>query len=488
MLNKGSTSKLNNLMILHLSWFAFFLTFCIWFSHAPLKPFLVETFNMSSDQWKALLILNISLTIPARVVIGAMVDRFGPRVIFSVLLFISGVLSLGFALASTFEQLAFFRFLLGFVGAGFVIGIRLIGEWFSERNVGLASGIYGGWGNFGSAAAAWILPSLAVYVFSGADAWRWSVATIGVIAIIYSIIFFILVRNCPDGVEFKGSRRSGGLEVSSIRSFVLYLLMNIPMYLVLAFLLWKLSPAGVDLIGSNFCLAGYVLLALLFILQLKLIIKANKVMLKKGYVPLKNRYQFKQVAILCFAYFATFGSELAVISMLPGFFLETFDGLSLALAGLVAGVFAMTNLFARPLGGFLSDKYGRRTILTMSLAGSAIGFLALAQINASMGLWLAITIVIGCSIFVQVGEGAVFSIVPLIKKPLTGQIAGMTGAYGNIGGVTFLMVFSFVDSKVFFLVIAACIAIVTLIVHCVSGFEFNTESEDQPAIESASLA
>ena len=57
--------------------------------------------------------------------------------------------------------------------------------------------------------------------------------------------------------------------------------------------------------------------------------------------------------------------------------------------------------------------------------------------------------------FVQAGEGAVFAIVPLVKRRMTGQIAGMAGAYGNVGAVTYLTVLSFVDYSTFFMVIGA---------------------------------
>jgi NNP family nitrate/nitrite transporter-like MFS transporter len=59
-----------------------------------------------------------------------------------------------------------------------------------------------------------------------------------------------------------------------------------------------------------------------------------------------------------------------------------------------------------------------------------------------------------CSFFVGSGSGAVFAVVPLIKRRLTGQIAGMVGAYGNIGALVFLTVLSFVTPQIFFLVIA----------------------------------
>jgi len=62
------------------------------------------------------------------------------------------------------------------------------------------------------------------------------------------------------------------------------------------------------------------------------------------------------------------------------------------------------------------------------------------------------------------GEGAVFAMVPLIKRRMTGQIAGMTGAYGNVGAVIFLTVLSFVEPNIFFLVIGGSALIVMVLV------------------------
>jgi NNP family nitrate/nitrite transporter-like MFS transporter len=155
-----SDSKLNLLSfsgktrILHLTWFAFFLTFLVWFNHAPLLIAIKDSMGLSDQQIKTLLILNVALTIPARIIVGMLVDAIGPRRMFSVLLFVSSVLC--------------------FAGAGFVIGIRLISEWFPAKQLGVTEGIYGGWGNFGSAAAAITLPSLAL-LFGGDDGWRYAV-------------------------------------------------------------------------------------------------------------------------------------------------------------------------------------------------------------------------------------------------------------------------------------------------------------------------
>src|SRR3990172_1909274 len=90
---------------LHLTWFAFFLSFVVWFNHAPLLAMMREALALSDQQVKALLILNVALTIPARIVIGMLVDRFGPRLMYSLLLGISGLLCITFAMANSFEAL-----------------------------------------------------------------------------------------------------------------------------------------------------------------------------------------------------------------------------------------------------------------------------------------------------------------------------------------------------------------------------------------------
>jgi NNP family nitrate/nitrite transporter-like MFS transporter len=449
--------------MLHVTWFAFFLTFVVWFSHAPLMVFIKEAFDLTSAQVKALLILNVALTIPARIVIGILVDKFGPRIVYSGLLIISSFICIGFAMADSYEQLALFRFLLGFVGAGFVIGIRLVGEWFPAKQVGIAEGIYGGWGNFGSSAAAMTLPTIAL-LFGGENGWRYALGLTGVIAGIYGVIFYLVARNTPKGSTYFKPKKSGGLEVTSWKDFYFYLFMNIPMYAALAVLAWKLSPAGVNLFSNDVMETMWLALAVLYIFQVWSIWRVNAEHLKKG-VPEIDKYEFKQVAILDLAYFVTFGSELAVVSMLPLFFLDTFKDLSPVQAGLLASGFAFMNLVARPTGGWFSDKFGRRNSLMILVGGLAVGYYVLGQVDGSWWIPLAVIATMACSFFVQAGEGAVFAVVPLIKRRMTGQIAGMAGAYGNVGGVTYLTVLSFVDYSTFFIVIAASAAVVFFACH-----------------------
>ncbi len=437
--------------VLHLSWMAFFITFFVWFNHAPLLGVIAQSLGLSASEIKTLLILNVALAIPARVITGMLTDHFGPRLTYSALLLLASIPCLMFAFAETFEQAAIARFLLGFIGAGFVIGIRLVSEWFPANELGTAEGIYGGWGNFGSAAASLSLPAIALF-FGGDDGWRYAIAISGIVCALYAFIFYAQISDTPKGATYYKPKSSGAMEVTSISDFYLLLLMKIPMYVVLAALVWKLASDEIHLLSAFSEIIFYWSLVALYIFEVIQTYRVNREIFIKPVAEI-HRYEFKQVAVLNVLYFACFGSELAVVSMLPLFFAEVFD-LSMLTAGLLASSYAFMNLVSRPGGGWLSDRFGRKPTLIILTFGLSVGYLVMATINSDWPIALAVLVAMGCSFFVQAGEGAVFATVPLIKRRLTGQIAGMTGAYGNVGAVFYLTVLSFVSYSMFFLMIA----------------------------------
>ncbi|MFZ2724740.1 MAG: NarK family nitrate/nitrite MFS transporter [Methylococcaceae bacterium] len=455
--------------VLHLTWLAFFITFVVWFSHAPLMMLIAQSLGMDKAQIKTILILNVALTIPARIIIGMLVDKFGPKRTYSALLALGSLPCFMFAFASSFEQLALARFLSGFIGAGFVIGIRMVGEWFPAKQVGMAEGIYGGWGNFGSAAAAGVLPALAL-VLGGADGWRYAIAMTGAVSLIYSVIYFLNVSDTPKGSTYFKPKKSGAMEVTSKTDMWFYIFMTLPLYATLSLLTWKLSSsAGTNLLTMQAAIIIYSCIWLLYFYNVYKIIHINSPHLKQT-IEAIHRYKFKQVAILDLAYFITFGSELAVVSMLPLFFFEVFhesQGITMVQAGLLGGSFAFINLIARPMGGWLSDKFGRKLSLSVFVLGLALGYFGMSQINANWSIILAVLLTMSCSFFVSAGCGAVYAIVPLIKRRMTGQIAGMVGAYGNVGGVLFLTILSFVNPESFFIIISAVALVVLLAVQLI---------------------
>lgn len=163
--------------ILHLTWFAFFLSFVVWFNMAPLATTIQQDLKLTTEQLKVLAICNLALTIPARIVVGMILDRFGPRLVFSALLVLAFIPCSIAAIATNFNQLVWSSLATGIMGSGFVVGVRMVAEWFPPEEIGFAQGIYGGWGNFGAAAAQFTLPALigvtllcAYFVQAGAGA------------------------------------------------------------------------------------------------------------------------------------------------------------------------------------------------------------------------------------------------------------------------------------------------------------------------------
>ncbi|MBU2869140.1 MFS transporter [Colwellia sp. E2M01] len=458
--------------ILHSTWLAFFVTFLVWFSHAPLMSTIQESMGLTDIEVKVLLILNVALTIPARIITGMLVDKYGPRNSYTAMLVATAALCFFFAFAQTFEALALAKFLMGFVGAGFVIGIRMISEWYPANQLGLAEGLYKGMGNVGSAVGAGSLVYIAS-LFGGEDGWRYAIASTGVIALLYSAFYYYAVTDTPAGSTYFKPNKSGGLELTSKRDFIFCLVFNIPMVAALAILTWRVTDSGVVAGTANEMIIGagllsdftayfiYGLLLALLAYQSWKLFQVNKDMLQSPPVDEILQYKFKQVAILSIGYGVTFGSELAVISMLAQYFENTFL-VAAAAAGMFGACFAAVDVLSCPSGGMISDKLGRKKPLIILLSGAAVGFLVMSMITPEWPLAAVVATMMICSFFLGSAAGCVFAVVPLVKRKLTGQIAGTVGAYGNVGAVVFLLVFSFVTPSVFFATIGAGIAFAVL--------------------------
>ncbi|MBT3303490.1 MAG: MFS transporter [Bacteroidetes bacterium] len=464
---------------LHFTWLAFFLTFVVWFNMAGVLSEMIKQFDwLTKANVKALLVTNVALTIPARIIVGGLIDKYGPRRIFAGLMVIMVIPGLTFAFGDNLTQLVVSRLALGAIGAGFVIGIKMTANWFTPKYIGRAEGFYAGWGNFGSAAAAALVPFVAVNLLGGD--WRWSLAITSIVAAIYGVIYFMIVKDYPEGQEPSADKKKGGpMPVSSYLDLGQYLLWELPLYGALglvAFVLHKQMIHGEHMISMNIVIGIWIALFIVYLADVMRILKTNLPRLKAG-VPDAEKFPFGSVGALNSTYFANFGAELAIVSMLPMFFYEVFSGLlyadgsqvmTLTLAGAVAGSFAFMNLVARPLGGLLSDKMGsRKKTMLLYMSGITIGFFLMAMISKygpmgadgevsllpqfnSMG-WLIVSVVITmfASFFVQGAEGATFAMIPSIKKEMTGRIAGMAGAFGNVGAVTYLFLYTFMDDKTF---------------------------------------
>ncbi|MGQ4647776.1 NarK family nitrate/nitrite MFS transporter [Lyngbya aestuarii] len=478
---KGLASFSGRYRILHMTWFAFFLTFIVWFSFAPFATTIQKDLGLTAEQLKTLAICNLALTVPARIVIGMILDRFGPRITFSGLLIFAAIPCITTAISQNFDQLLWNSLFNGIVGAGFVVGVRMVAEWFPPKEIGIAQGIYGGWGNFGAAAAGFLLPPIAVATSiysSGLTNWRVAILTTGLISAIYGVIYFFNVQDTPPGKAFQRPRRSGGLEVTSTKSFFAVSLLDLGLILSLGLLTWPLAGEKIRFLNGQQVLLIWVFLGALYLFQFYKSWQVNQELVgsinpfahnflkgAKRYPP-SARYEVRQIALLSFTYAVNFGSQLAILSILPRFFEQTFS-LSTVVAGIIAASYPFFNLISRPSGGLISDKLGsRKWTMTCLTVGIGIGYLLMGNINSNWSLLVAIAVTMFCSYFVQAGCGATFAMVPLIKREITGQISGCVGAYGNVGGVVYLTIYRLTDIQTLY----ASMGITALICASLCGF------------------
>ena len=434
---------------LHKTWFAFFLTFFVWFNMAPLATTIMESMSMTTPQLKLLFITNVALTAPGRIVVGLLTDRFGPRKTFSIIMVLMAIPCFAFAFSTTYTQMLISRLLLSFVGTGFVVGIHMTSLWFKPRDIGFAQGVEAGLGNWGSSIAAMLMPIVALNFYGGENGWRYGIATSGAVMALYGIFYWFSINDGPPGTKYHKPKKGAAIEVSTWADMINAFAWTAPTIGILALLVWKIQKMG--FMSSGAATISYIVIALVVLYQLIQIYRVNSPILTKG-VPEDDKYRFWDVGCLCMSYVACFGAELGVVSMLPMFFQKTFT-LTPQTAGLVGSFFAFTNFFARPLGGFVSDRVpSRRMAHLICIAGIAAGFILMSLVGSS-SLIAAIIVTIVTALSVMAAEGTTFALVPLVKRRITGQISGYVGAYGNVGAISFLTAYTFVSDSTFFLII-----------------------------------
>lgn len=434
---------------LHKTWFAYFLTFVVWFNMAPLATTIVESSGLTAAQLKLLAVCNVALTSPSRFIIGMLTDRFGPRRTFSGIMVAMSLPCFAFAFSDSYTQMLASRLILSMVGTGFVVGMHMTSLWFKPRDIGFAQGVEAGLGNWGASIAALLMPVIALNVFGS---WRYAAAMSGLVMLLYGLYYRAAITDGPAGAACRAPAKSAAIEVCSWRDLLNAILWTIPVTGVLGVVVWRLSGTG--FMGAGAAMAAYIAIAAVVVFQVIRIVRFNYPLLKKG-VPDDDRYRFADVGALCLCYGASFGAELGVISMLPQFFENNFS-LTPLLAGLMAAAFAFMNFFSRALGGYISERsHSKRGAMLVFLAGIAVSFGLMGLIDTNWPVWLVVAATILCALFVTGACGATYTIVPLVKRRMTGHITGYVGAYGAVGAVMYLAAYTFVDDSQFFHIMGA---------------------------------
>jgi NNP family nitrate/nitrite transporter-like MFS transporter len=403
----------------HMTWFAFFACFFAWFGIAPLMSVVRDELQLTKSQIGWAIIGSVSMTIFARLLIGWLCDRIGPRKAYTWLLVLGSLPVMGIGFAQSFETFLLFRVLIGGIGAAFVITQYHTTVMFAPNVVGQANATSAGWGNLGGGVTQFVMPLLfSVFVigfgFSEAAGWRLSMVVVGSIIFFIGIAYYFLTQDAPDG-NFDELRAKG--------------------------------------------------------------LMGEKKKVNKDYMTaLKD----SRVWVLFVIYGACFGIELTVNNVAALYFMDYFD-LTLVTAGLVAASFGLMNMFARTLGGLFGDNFGalwglkgRAFWLFICIFCEGLALMMFSQMQV---LFLAVPALIIFSLFTQMAEGATYSVVPFINKKSLGAVAGVVGAGGNAGAVLAGFLFKgAVDwGQAFFIlgIIVTCASFLAFFVR------FSTKQEDE---------
>ena len=133
----------------------------------------------------------------ARIPMGMLTDRFGGRLVFTVLFLLVAAAAALVTRAHTYNELVASAFFLGFAGSSFAVGIGFVSGWFPAEKQGTALGVYG-LGNMGHSAAVFLGPVAATWV--GRDAVFYGIAAM---AAIWAVVFFSAARNASSNAQTR---------------------------------------------------------------------------------------------------------------------------------------------------------------------------------------------------------------------------------------------------------------------------------------------
>lgn len=142
-------------------------------------------------------------------------------------------------------------------------------------------------------------------------------------------------------------------------------------------------------------------------------------------------------------YFVTFGGFVATSAFLPKLLVDWFD-LPKIDAGLRMAGFVVLATAMRPLGGYLSDRFGGARLLAgvFSIAPLVAIGLAVQALGPNISTVTVFCLTLGG--LLGLGNGAVFKLVAQYFPRNTGIVTGVVGAAGGIGGFFPPMVMGYV--------------------------------------------
>lgn len=170
---------------------AFALCFAVFGSLSAMMPILSKQLHLTPVEKSVAVAIPVLLGSLGRIPLGMLTDRFGGRIIFSVVMFLTILPAVLMGNVHTYSQLISYGFFIGIGLASFSVGVGFVSGWYSAAKQGSALGVYGA-GNIGQSLAAFGSPFIAA-----AFGMKWGFWTFGVLLSVWFLIFALFARNAP---------------------------------------------------------------------------------------------------------------------------------------------------------------------------------------------------------------------------------------------------------------------------------------------------
>ncbi|KAJ5793824.1 hypothetical protein N7457_000423 [Penicillium paradoxum] len=438
------------------SWLGFMVAFLSWYAFPPLLTVTIkQDLNMTQEEVANSNIIALLATLLVRFVAGPLCDRYGPRLVFVGLLICGAIPTAMAGLVTGPKGLIALRFFVGILGGTFVPCQVWCTGFFDKKIVGTANSLAGGWGNAGGGITYFLMPAIydSLVQSRGLPSHKaWRIAYV-VPFIIITVIALCMLFLCEDTPTGKWSERHLWAKESSGTA----------------------SPADSNIVDLNTGIFSGGMTTPHNTATLDIEKKGTLTpqtrdkdatamgeidVFKQETVVAPSRREALNVALslstmaVAIPYACSFGSELAINSILGHYYAETFPHMDQTETGQWAAMFGLLNVVFRPAGGLLGDLVYRVTDnvwskkLLLTFLGVAMGAFQLAIGLSDPSTETAMFgLVAGLAFFLEASNGTNFAVVPHVHPFANGIVSGIVGGFGNLGGIVFAIIFRYNGSS-----------------------------------------
>jgi NNP family nitrate/nitrite transporter-like MFS transporter len=406
--------------VLVLSTTAFTLLFAVWLMLGMLSIKMKPELGLTDGQLYNLTIAAILSGSLGRFHFGIWTDRYGGRFVMTALILFTILPTLLVSQVTTYPQLLICALLYGLAGNSFSVGIAWNAAWFPKNQQGTALGVFGA-GNVGASVTKLIGPVLIAAVpaagfFSGAipGGWRFvPVVYAGLLVVLAAAVWFLAPR--PDRRPAQGrpfSELAAPMKHAKVWEFSLQYAVVFGAYVALSGVLPQFYYAnyGADLAAN----LG---------LNAQLVAEFDTIKNMKGEV------------------YTTYMTEHPAVK-------ADLDYLSQWIGILAAVCYIFPASLLRPLGGWLSDRYGARVVM------AAVFWIMIASglvlvLPLGLGVWSFTAALLVLGVGMGIGKASVYKMIPTHFPREVGAVGGLVGLLGALGGVLLPLAWAAVPGSTF---------------------------------------